>query len=365
MTKYTPGIRNRKQNKVPVIDLTNDESHYWVHHHRPHNLAAGLMSGIAAGNLLGLPYEGWSREEIAREHPDGLQDIRAVGDWPDDDDVAQSILIAEAAAEGPLDVEDLGRRLGVWEETNGAGIGILTADVLRLHRSGMSITEASRTAWQGERAGNGAIMRCAPLSIRWRDDADALVRNSIVSAVPTHWDPRCGWSCAILNLAIAAALRQDKRSPQRVTAGGLLDAALNGVRASLPELERYGYDAHVPDEVREAVEDASRMELRDLHLDGSNMGYTLLALQVGLASLWRAPGFERGLRTIVKAGGDTDTNGAVAGAVLGARFSYYRIPERWREKVQEVRRLRRPMELYAQPLVDARTSMAGKDSWRN
>ena len=341
----------------PVIDLTNDESHYWLHHHRPHNLAAGLMTGIAVGNLLGLPCEGWRREEIAGEHPNGLSDILAVDDLPDDDDVAQSILIAEAAAAGPLNVDDLGRRLGEWEETNGAGIGILTADVLRLYRSGMSIAEASRTAWQGERAGNGAIMRCAPLSIRWRDDVNALVRNSVISAVPTHWDPRCGWSCAILSLAIASALRQDRMQRERITADGLLEAVLNGVRASLPELEQYGYGAHVPDEVRDAVQDASRMEMNDLHLDGSNIGYTLLTLQVGLVSLWRAPGYERGLRAVVEAGGDTDTNGAVAGAVLGARFSYYRIPEWWRERVQEIRRFSRSMESYADRLVDARVGM--------
>ena len=338
----------------PVIDLTNDESHYWLHHHRPHNLAAGLMTGIAVGNLLGLPCEGWPREAIARAHPDGLSDILVVDGLPDDDDVAQSILIAAAAAEGPLDADDLGRRLGEWEETNGAGIGILTADVLRLYRNGRSITEASRTAWQGERAGNGAVMRCAPLAIRWRDDADALVRNSIVSAVPTHWDPRCGWSCAILNLAIASTLRQDGMQRERITADGLLDAALGGVRASLPELERYGYDARVPDEVREAVEDAFRMELNDLRLDGGNMGYTLLALQVGLVSLRRAGSFEQGLRAVVEAGGDTDTNGAVAGAALGARFSYYRIPERWRTRVEEVRRLSTPIESYAGRLVDLR-----------
>ena len=350
-----------EQDKIPIIDLTNDEAHYWMHHHRPHVVAAGLMVGIAVGNLLGLPYEGWRREEIAREHPDRLWSMHGADGWPDDDDVAQSILIAEAAAEGPLDVENLGWRLGVWEETNGAGIGILTADVLRLYRSGMAIVEASHTAWKGERAGNGAIMRCAPIAIRWRDDIDALVRNSIISSVPTHWDPRCGWSSAILNLAIASALQQDRVRPERITADGLLGAALAGMRASLAELERYGYDANVPDEVREVVQDASRMELRDLHLDGSNMGYTLLALQVGLVSLWRAPSFERGLCAVLEAGGDTDTNGAVAGGVLGARFSYYRIPERWRERVREIRRFSAPIESYAKPLVDARTGKRLED----
>ena len=43
-------------------------------------------------------------------------------------------------------------------------------------------------------AGNGAVMRCAPLAIRWVRDDVALARNTALSAVVTHADPRCVWS---------------------------------------------------------------------------------------------------------------------------------------------------------------------------
>ena len=175
--------------------------------------ARGLMAGIAAGNLLGIVQEGWSRQMVAEMFPDGVREIAAAKGYPDDDDLAQAIIIAAAAEQGPLDPDDLGRRFWEWAETNGAGMGALTGHVLELYGGdvpqllaargrrghsrkpvGMSITEASRIAWDGSRAGNGAAMRCAPTAIRWRDDPVALVRNSIVSAVPTHWDHRCGWS---------------------------------------------------------------------------------------------------------------------------------------------------------------------------
>ncbi len=213
--------------------------------------ARGLMAGIAAGNLLGIVQEGWPRRRIAETYPDGVREIAARPGWPDDDDIAQSIVIAEAAAEGPLDPHDLGRRFWEWAEANGAGMGGLTGDVLARYcgaypqraarrrgrracgdpvrePAGVPITEASRSAWGGSRAGNGAVMRCAPIAIPGRHDSVALVRNSIVSAVPTHWDNRCGWSCAILNLAAAAAPRGES-----MTADELLDAGLDGVRASL------------------------------------------------------------------------------------------------------------------------------------
>ena len=157
-----------------------------------------------------------------------------------------------------LDVEDLGRRLGVWgrdEWSRHRDIDCRRAPSLperHVHHGGIPHCMAGRESWQ---RGNHAVRSAVyPVAQRPR----CARADSIISAAPTHWDPRCGWSCAILNLAIASALRQDNMRPERVTADSLLDAALAGVRASLSELEHYGYDARVPDEVREAVEDASR-----------------------------------------------------------------------------------------------------------
>ena len=333
--------------------------------------AHGLMTGAAAGNLLGSVTEGWTSERIAERFPGGVGDIVSGEAGPDDGEVAQMIVVAEAAADGPLDPEDLGRRFWEWAETNGAGMGRLTRDVLALHGgrdrrrqarapeseaprepSGLPITEASKSAWQGRRAGNGAAGRCAPLAVRWFDDPAALVRNAVISAVPTHWDWRCGWSCALLNLAAAAALRGES-----MTAEELLAAGLDGVRAALPELRAYGYEARVPRSVVAAVLEASEVGIDDLGalgLDGETMGYTLHALKAGLVAYWRAPGFSEGLRQVVEAGGDTDTNGAVAGALLGAKFGIGAIPGRWRRGVREIRAGRVPISAHADRLLEAR-----------
>lgn len=329
--------------------------------------ARGLMVGIAAGNLLGVPVEGRSKAQVRERFPDGARDIAARPGYPDDDDLAQSLIIAEAAEEGPLDVEDLGHRFWEWGEINGLGMGNLTSRVLALFGGsaprrlgwgtlddvrqprGMVIEDASREAWGGRNAGNGALMRCAPIAIRWRDDAVALARNSVVSAVPTHWDVRCGWSCAALNVGIAAALRGET-----MDADELIAAAEEAVLPSLPELSRYGYEAGMPHSVRIAVAQAASLEIDETEFDGWNLGFTLLALRAGLISLWRAPDFEQGLRAVVEAGGDTDTNGAVAGAVLGARFGINAIPQRWRDRIAELRQGRTPLEEYADMLAAAR-----------
>ena len=328
--------------------------------------ARGLMTGIAVGNLLGIPVESWPRRHIAEAYPEGMREIVARSGYPDDDDLAQAIEIADAAAvvDG-LDVDDLGRRLWAWSEANGAGMGGLTGDVLALYGGdyprrlarnrtagnvrtprGIPIVEASRQAWGGGRAGNGALMRCAPLAIRWHDDSPRLVRESVLSAVPTHWDRRCGWSCVLANLTAAAALRGEMLSPE-----AMVQSAEHGMAASLPALRQYGYRPEPPSPVLEAVTRASRSTLDDLRFDGADMGFTLLSLEAALISYWRAADFESGLRHAVEAGGDTDTNGAIVGAMLGARFGLAAIPERWQRRVTQIRKGRVPMESYADRLA--------------
>ena len=196
-------------------------------------------------------------------------------------------------------------------------------------------------------------MRCSPLAIRWHHDPLRLVRESVISAVPTHWDSRCGWSCALANLAAASALNDTPLS-----ADVLLELAARGIAAAKDELAQYGYAADAPEGVIEAVRAAAADGMTAVMLGGPNAGFTLLTLQVALACHWHAENFEAGLRSVVEAGGDTDTNAAAAGAILGARFTFAGIPARWLRRVDEIRRGRIPMEWYADRLV-ARTSDGG------
>ncbi|MDE2924611.1 MAG: ADP-ribosylglycohydrolase family protein [Acidobacteriota bacterium] len=79
--------------------------------------------------------EGWPRHAVEASYPNGVREIEPEPGEPDDDDLAQAIILAEAAIEagsGDLDVEEVGRRFWLWAEENGRGIGIQTADVLSL-----------------------------------------------------------------------------------------------------------------------------------------------------------------------------------------------------------------------------------------
>ena len=340
----------------------------------------GLMVGLAVGNLLGIPCEGWPREEIRLRWPDGVRDIEAKAGYPDDDDLAQAVILA-AACHGAeaLDADDLARQFWVWGEENGLGMGHATRATLaryggssprrygsrrvaarrrgsarpgfRVAREpvGLPALAASRAAWEdagGKAAGNGAVMRCAPLAIRWRQDDSALVRNTVVSAVVTHWDWRCIWSAVFVNLAIASLLRDP---PHDVLP--LVERAERARETLGDALAPFGIDAPVPAAVTKALDVADMTAPEEIGLDGWDMGYTLKAMQVALWCAHRAADFEEALIAIVNAGGDTDTNGAVAGAVLGARFGLEAIPRRWRDRVAKLRADREAMELWADRLM--------------
>ena len=73
-------------------------------------------------------------------------------------------------------------------------------------------------------------------------------------------------------------------------------------------------------------------DIRTLELqDEDSVGYTLRCLSVALWAYWHARSFTEGLLAVVRAGGDADTNAAVACAVLGAKYGYEAIPNEYKE----------------------------------
>lgn len=284
----------------------------------------GALLGLAVGNTLGLPVESWPKAEILRRYPQGIRDIDPLElTLPWDDDLAQAVIIAEAILEhDTLGNDDLAARLLEWFESNGRGMGSQTRAVLNALGAGMLPSEAARLVWEesgNNPAGNGAVMRCAPIAMRWRLDPVTLRKETENSSRITHHDPRCVWSAYAVNLAVADAL--------------------NGRTASIESIAATLDDAGVSPITVQFARGTSGRELDELRLDGSTMGYTLKAMQVGLWCLERGTDFEESLVAVIEAGGDTDTNGAVAGAVLGALHGASAIPSRWVGGVARAERL--------------------------
>jgi ADP-ribosylglycohydrolase len=88
--------------------------------------------------------------------------------------------------------------------------------------------------------------------------------------------------------------------------------------------------------------------------DGPNQGWVRIALQNAFHELLHAASLEEGVVRTVRRGGDTDTNAAIAGALLGAVHGRAAIPAQWRSAVLSCRphvlRTRRPRPMAYWPV---------------
>lgn len=148
-------------------------------------------------------------------------------------------------------------------------------------------------------------MRCAPLALAFADKWETLQQVSRDSSRITHADPRCTHGCAALNLTIAALLNGVDH-PLASTLDALNPDAPDSLLAVLEP---------IPDDV-----DSEELQ---------NSGFVLYTLQTALYHALTADSAESTIVSAVNQGGDTDTIGAVAGAVAGARFGSSALPERW------------------------------------
>lgn len=304
----------------------------------------GTMFGLAVGNLLGLPVEGWSYEEINRRYPDGVREIDPREKTrPMDDDLAQAVELGEALLTGPGEplishaelMANFADRLVRWLSNNGRGCGNTTWRVIDLLEDGVPAPDAARSVYL-ERDGiapNGAVMRCAPIAIYTYHFQQRMVEQSAISSVVTHFAPTCQWSCILVNAVILLLHRGFF-----VDVPGIYQAAL---RDGMPDLLAQSESDGIPSDVFAAIATGEKPpESMDwLRVDQRLIGHTLLATQVGLWAAAVPLGFEEALVEVVSSGGDTDTNGAVAGAVLGARYGKWEIPHRWLECVPESNRI--------------------------
>lgn len=307
----------------------------------------GVMLGLAAGNALGVPVEGESAHAIRRRFSGGVTEISPQErDRSWDDDLAQAALLAETLAESDeLDPEAFAARLVVWAQQNGRGIGTLTRSVIDELKRGRPTQEAARLAWERNptsNAGNGAVMRCPPVALRHLRSGIDLVRTARSSALVTHYDARCEWSTVVAAVATATCLSGNP-------------APVGDMAAAAGAIGGKGWLADSIAQVTEAAQSVEGVTLSALELDNPvDMGFTLKAMQVALWCTAQPEGFEETVVAVVNEGGDTDTNGAIAGAVMGARHGASTIPQRWLDNIADTEDLTKLADRLFDKMEEAR-----------
>jgi ADP-ribosyl-[dinitrogen reductase] hydrolase len=156
-------------------------------------------------------------------------------------------------------------------------------------------------------------MYCAPLGLAYADRPDELLEVAPKLSALTHYDERCGTAVLAVTLTVAALARGQ-------SAEGAVAAALAALVAR---------------EGGEELEYLVEMAGVSRPVDGPDQGFCLFTAGVGLQSLLGTGDFETEVKRVVSLGGDTDTNAAVAGALLGALVGEGGLPSAWLDRLQD------------------------------
>ena len=284
--------------------------------------ARGALLGLVAGNQLGVPTEHLGTPDAIRQaFPNGVTDLAPPPkNSPYDDDAAMALLLGESLLDSQgFDANNVARRWAKWMKVDGRGIGMTTRRALTLIDRGKEPFEAGRLANQenpGRSAGNGSVMRCVPDALHYHNDPDRLIRVSTQQAAITHADERCTWGAAAVNLAARELLHGNIYFVDEV-------------------LHRMGDRA--PRVLRDAIHRVPRESEADLPIvRAGEAGYVVHCVEIAFWFVHHDRSLEESLIYLAQAGGDTDTNAAVAGALLGARHGEVALPPRWMDQITGV-----------------------------
>jgi len=278
------------------------------------------------GDALGAPYEFTNALAELRHRGVQVEELVAGGGWARGewtDDTALALATAEAYADGPcIDPEQAARAMLRWLASGPKDVGNLTRAALVLMRDRkVPARMAGRVAMAGKNqaAGNGSLMRAVPTGLARHPDDPLLVGESIALSAITHADERCLGACVAFNVVLSSLIYRPE-----LPLDDVLESAARSAAIVCPE-------------VAALVEGVRRREPL-CHAD-SPRGYVLVCLERALVALRDAPSLREGLVAVVMAGGDTDTNAAVAGALLGAKYGLGAIPASWLGALQGKREL--------------------------
>ncbi len=291
--------------------------------------AYGALAGLALGDALGMPTQAMSPQQIQTVygHVTGLVDgdksqpyAPGMAAGSVTDDTEQALLIASLLLKGHgsglnLDAGEFSHALLAWEDSmieRGSLdlLGPSTKAALERVRAGENPLRVG-----GEGTTNGAAMRVTPIGIAASTSDRQLFADAVWSSCQVTHATRQGFQSAAL-VAAAVSLGIDAGAAD-VTA--LLRKAVDFVR-SLPERGAWSPEPDVVAATRRALKLAAQPASSSLEWLAEQIGTSVASAQaipMAFALLARDPS-PRALLEAANLGGDTDTIGAIAGAILGA-----------------------------------------------
>ncbi|MFT4705787.1 MAG: ADP-ribosyl-[dinitrogen reductase] hydrolase [Bradymonadia bacterium] len=314
----------------------------------------GLLMGAAIGDALGMPVESIESEQTLRAlhrlggirhflapQPHVLKSLRRLrpGCWTDETQLIVAISRA-IITEGTLDYDVVADAfVHAFETLELRGWDATTKQACRRLAQGTDRTRSGNVGGSG----NAVAARIAPIAA-WSflrgDNREQLLEHCINVGIMTHHDPRAVTAAYLISLLIRDALSAPRRwmpSPERYTE--LIEEArwAEEMLATRIGVSDDPISQHL-EEMSDAL-DCEPLELAEF-CNGAT-SYACHSVTYVIALLCGRPWeFEAGVVAAVNGGGDTDSNGAMVGAVLGAAYGLRKLPKGFVEKLEEAEMLR-------------------------
>ena len=279
---------------------------------------AGSLVGLAVGDALGAAVEfkkPGTFEPVTGMRGGGPHGLEA-GQWTDDTSMALCLAESLLACAG-FDAKDQADRYVRWYRTGYMSHNGRCFDIGNITRAAVEMHEETQDVYCGNSdkhlAGNGSIMRLAPVPLFFASDPSKAIQLSGESSILTHGSSACIDACRYLGALLVGAARGEGKEE-------LLS-------------ERYGlagqhklFSAEI-----DSVAAGSFKDKEPPEIEGT--GYVVKSLEAALWAFYKSSSFKEGCLMAVNLGDDADTTGAVFGQLAGAYYGIDGIPPAWLESL--------------------------------
>jgi len=271
----------------------------------------GALLGLIVGDALGAPYEGAPRSSVnfEGEMEGGGPHSIAAGQWTDDTSLA--LCLAESLIKDGFDLKSQLSKYANWfqngylsSKERAFGIGRNTSLSITDYIQDDTLPPKREMA-----AGNGSIMRLAPVPMYFFNNLKKTIHYSGESSKATHNNPMDIDSCKYLGAFIYHAI-----------AGKEKDFIINNTHQELD------LDKNVLERVEGDFKEKTAAQI-------VSDGFVLNTLEASLWAFYNSDNFEEAVTKAINLGGDTDTTAAVTGQMAGAFYGNTEIPDRWVNKL--------------------------------
>jgi len=276
----------------------------------------GCLLGLAAGDALGTTLEFQSPGSFTplNDMDGGGPFNLAPGQWTDDTSMALCLAESLIECQGMNLSDQLTRYIRWFRHGHLSSTGACFDIGNTVHTALVNFEETGNPLSGSTdpcSAGNGSIMRLAPVPMFFAQRNEAAIQNSGLSSKTTH--------------GTRAAVDASRYF------GGLITGALNGVsKDELLSEHYYTASGSLVEEIEQIAQGSFKVKVPP-EIKGA--GYVVRSLEAALWAFFHSATFESGCLMAVNLGDDADTTGAVYGQLAGAYYGESGIPGSWRSKL--------------------------------